>query len=64
MYVTLFSICYIIEHSFSENGFNGWENYVAGCASSLKDILLNLTYLFCTLTVITIMEGWRTLLLR
>jgi len=36
---------------------NVCEIYVRGCAGSLKDILLNVTYLFCTLMVITIMEG-------
>jgi len=50
-------VCYIRKHIFSENGFNGCEIYVHGCASSMKDNLLGVTYLFCTLMVITIMEG-------
>ena len=50
-------VCYIRKHIFSENVSNVYEIYVHGCAGSMKDNLFNVTYLFCTLMVITIMEG-------
>jgi hypothetical protein len=55
--VFLYVYVNIIKHSFSENGFNGCQIYVRGCAGSLQDIFLNVIYLLYTLMVITIMEG-------